>query len=369
MLYIGLMSGTSADGIDAVMIEVDTEAVSLLHQFHHPYPAVVRDQTLQLMQAETVVINQLIEYHGKLAKLAAKLVNDLLQQHQLSSADITAIGYHGQTIRHLPDADIAASLQLGNPALLAELTGCQIVADFRSADIAAGGQGAPLVPLFHQALFSNTEINRAVVNIGGISNITRLAANQEQAIIGFDCGPGNCLLDSWIVKQRGQDYDENGSWAATGEIDHDLVNALLDDPYFKRPPPKSTGREYFNLEWLNQYLSQSDVEISAVDVQASLTELTAQTIVDDIKRWAKDSQQLIICGGGVANKTLIQQIQTKLEGIEVISSAALGVDPQSIEAAAFGWLAHRRLNQLTANSPSVTGASRELVLGAVWQPN
>ena len=368
MFYIGLMSGTSIDGIDAVMIEVKGEAVSLLHQFHHPYPSRIRDELLNLMQADSVSVTQLMDYHGKLAKLAAKLVNDLLQQHQLSATDIEAIGYHGQTIRHLPDADIPATLQLGNPALLAELTQCQVVADFRSTDMAAGGQGAPLAPLFHHVLFDDDECDRAVVNIGGISNITRLPARQGQAIIGFDCGPGNCLLDSWVARHRGEDYDDGGSWARDGHFNEALLGALLADPYFKRPPPKSTGREYFNLKWLQQHLDQLESAPQLVDTQATLTELTARTIANDINQWAKGCQQLIICGGGVKNDYLLQLIRANLTQTDVISSAALGVDPQWIEAAAFAWLAHRRLNQLAGNLPGVTGAPRELVLGAVWQP-
>jgi anhydro-N-acetylmuramic acid kinase len=294
-------------------------------------------------------------------KLAAQGIHTLLDEQNLKPEDIRAIGSHGQTIRHEPSRGF--TVQIGNPALLTELTGITVVSDFRSRDVAAGGQGAPLVPAFHEALFEEQAGNRAVLNVGGFSNLSLIEPGKPVA--GFDCGPGNVLLDAWIHQQRGENFDRDGQWAASGKIEPVLLKALLEDPFFLTKGPKSTGREVFNLQWLQQHLVQLPA-FQAQDVQATLLELTAQTIVESLQTAQPTTETLLVCGGGAHNGTLMNRLATLLPSTQVSSTAAYGVDPDWVEAMAFAWLAHCCLNGIAANRPSVTGARGLRVLGAIY---
>jgi anhydro-N-acetylmuramic acid kinase len=294
-------------------------------------------------------------------QLAAQGIRTLLDQQQLKPEEIRAIGSHGQTIRHEPARGF--TVQIGNPALLTELTGITVVSDFRSRDVAAGGQGAPLVPAFHEALFDERAGNRAVLNVGGFSNLSLIETGKPVA--GFDCGPGNVLLDAWIHTQRGDNFDRDGQWAASGKVEPALLKELLSDPFFVTKGPKSTGREVFNLEWLQQHLRRLPA-FAAEDVQTTLLELTALTIVESLQAAQSGTQELLVCGGGAHNVALMSRLATLLPNAKVSSTAAYGVDPDWVEAMAFAWLAHCCLEGIAANRPSVTGARGLRVLGAIY---
>lgn len=299
------------------------------------------------------------------ARLSADVVNLLLRTGDLAASQISAIGSHGQTIRHSPHPPHPFSLQIGNPALIAELTGITTVADFRRRDIAAGGQGAPLVPAFHSAMFRDALTNRVVVNIGGIANITTLPADPVIPIVGFDTGPGNVLMDGWIKCSLGKQYDANGQWASVGAINTSLLDAMSIEPYFSRLAPKSTGRELFNMQWLAQILGP-DLHCSDADVQATLCELTALTIARAVSQAMPDCDELLVCGGGCRNGYLMSRLQAHLPGSRVTTTSRLGIDPGHVEAMAFAWLARQALLGRPANLPSVTGASHPVTLGAIY---
>ena len=294
-------------------------------------------------------------------RLAAQGIRHLLDAQGLRPEDVRAIGSHGQTIRHEPARGF--TVQIGNPALLAELTGISVVSDFRRRDVAAGGQGAPLVPAFHDALFNKQVERLAVLNVGGFSNLSLI--EQDKPVAGFDCGPGNVLLDAWINEKQGRGYDANGAWAASGKVQNNLLASLLGDPFFAGTGPKSTGRELFNLPWLHQHLS-SQPATADEDVQATLLELTALSIVDSLKKAQKDTQALLVCGGGAHNGALMARLASLLPGARVSSTAESGVDPDWVEAMAFAWLAHCCLEGIAGNRPSVTGARGLRVLGAIY---
>jgi anhydro-N-acetylmuramic acid kinase len=294
-------------------------------------------------------------------ELAAAGINTLLQREGLNARDIRAIGSHGQTVRHEPA--LGFTVQIGNPALLAELTGIDVVADFRRRDVAAGGQGAPLVPAFHEALFEADEQPKAVLNVGGFSNLSLIEPGQ--AVRGFDCGPGNVLLDAWIGKVRGDTFDRDGAWAASGQLNTALLQALMSDPYFATRGPKSTGRELFNLPWLESHLTGFPAA-SPADVQRTLLELTARSIVDSLQQAQQGTAELLVCGGGAHNAALMQRLQEMLPSCQVASTAERGVPPDWVEAMAFAWLAHCCLERIPANRPSVSGAKGSRVLGAIY---
>ncbi|MFJ7144703.1 anhydro-N-acetylmuramic acid kinase [Pseudomonas protegens] len=359
-LYIGVMSGTSLDGLDIALIE-QSPAIRLIATHYIPMPETLRAELLSLCASgpDEIARSAIAQQHW--VKLAAQGIHSLLQQQQLQVQDIRAIGSHGQTVRHEPSRGF--TVQIGNPALLTELTGITVVSDFRSRDVAAGGQGAPLVPAFHEALFEQRLGNRAVLNVGGFSNLSLIET--AKPVAGFDCGPGNVLLDAWIQTQRAETFDRNGQWAASGQLDQALLKTLLSDPFFATQGPKSTGREVFNLQWLTRHLVQHPT-ISAEDVQATLLELTALTIVDSLQAAQVDTQELLVCGGGAHNGTLMQRLSALLPGTQVNSTAVYGVDPDWVEAMAFAWLAHCCLEGIAANRPSVTGARGLRVLGAIY---
>lgn len=366
-LLVGLMSGTSVDSVDAALVKMDDREVSLIDCLELPIPADIRDEIAALSHSGDAEIERLGRLDRRLGSLFGKACLQLLSQARVNAAEVRVIGCHGQTIRHRPPSaaesgDPAFTLQIGDPNTIAEMTGICTVADFRRRDIAAGGEGAPLVPAFHAAIFAKPGCNRAIVNIGGIANITLL---RESETNGFDCGPGNTLLDHWAQRQLGQAYDLNGNWAAEGAVDAILLERLLSHPYFAQPAPKSTGKESFNLQWLDTELEQAG-DINPQDVQATLAEFTAAGICDAISAQPQAVDEVYICGGGAANVDLMRRIYERIQPVYLGTTSELGCDPAWVEAAAFAWLAQRTLAGLSGNLPAVTGAAGERVLGAIY---
>lgn len=358
-LYIGLMSGTSLDGVDAVLLEIDGHHCQVKGSHFSPFSAELRQALLDLHHPSENELERASLVANSLSCLYAITVQNLLEESNLRSTDIQALGCHGQTIRHRPE--MGFTLQIFNPALLAELVGITVIADFRSRDIAAGGQGAPLVPAFHQAVFQHATLNRVVVNIGGISNLTYLPSDGD--IIGFDSGPGNMLLDAWINKIKGHAYDKDGAWAATGKIHQPLLNKLLACPFFSQKPPKSTGRDLFSLQWL---LPQLSAEYAPEDVQRTLLELTAQSISDAIQQHCRKVDEIYLCGGGAHNVFLNARLRELLQPVRIEPSDVLGIGVNSVEGAAFAWLAQQTLAGKPGNLPTVTGAQGHRILGAIY---
>jgi anhydro-N-acetylmuramic acid kinase len=357
-LFIGLMSGTSLDGVDAVLADF-SGVPKVLGHVYHAFSASLRADIASLLQTGPDEIEQAGRLSVQLAACYAAAVRVLLSQTGVDAAEITAIGAHGQTVRHRPA--LGFTVQLNHPALLAEKTGITVVADFRNRDIAAGGQGAPLVPALHAALWRDEHESRVVLNIGGIANISYLPAiNSRQVVRGWDTGPGNTLMDAWILQHQGAAFDAGGAWGAAGQVSESLLRALLNEPYFALPAPKSTGRELFHLSWLTPFVRAE----STVDVQATLCELTAVSIADAIRPLQVKS--VWVCGGGVFNAQLMRRIHALLPAQTVQSTANVGVDPMQVEALAFAWLAMRTIAGMPGNLPAVTGARSERVLGAIY---
>ena len=360
-ITVGLMSGTSLDGIDAVAVDFAKEYPRLLGHYHMEYPNDLREEVFALCSPADNEIDRMGRCSRTLAKLYARTVDELLNEVDIGRKEIAAVGVHGQTIRHRPEE--GWTLQMNNPALVAELCGIDVVADFRSRDLAAGGEGAPLVPAFHRQVFM-ADTARSVVNIGGISNITFLPAKHSYGkILGFDCGPGNILLDAWCQKHLRRAFDTNGAWGSTGTVQEGLLDRLLADDYFTRQPPKSTGREHFNLQWLESKIQGE----SPVDVQATLMMLTARAITDAVKAFAHQTKEIYLCGGGALNGALAQMIREQAgNDATVRSTSALGVDPMHVEAMAFAWLAWAFVHRIPGNLPEVTNAAGARVLGALY---
>jgi anhydro-N-acetylmuramic acid kinase len=364
-LFIGLMSGTSMDGIDAALVDLTDDCVAMLASHSSKYSPELQQQLDNALQLQDPRAADLSETDKLVGEEFAAAAIELLGKTDIASAQVIAIGSHGQTIRHAPDAPEPYSLQLGSAAVISTITGIDTVADFRRADIVAGGQGAPLVPAFHAAEFTHDSEHRVVVNIGGIANITVLPAGGKGQVTGFDIGPGNTLMDNWIRRHHGKPFDEDGAWAAGGRPDTRLLAALLRDAYFQTSPPKSTGREYFNRAWLSSYLQGLSTE--ARDVQATLAELTAVVLADAIETHAPATQRVLVCGGGVHNAFLMRRLTENLPDIPVESTRALGLDPDWVEAVAFAWLAKQHLQGRPGNIPAVTGASKPVVLGRLFR--
>lgn len=370
------MSGTSLDGIDGVLVDLpggagDVSALSILAHAHTPFDAGLRAELASLNVAGGAdELHRAALAANALATLGAQVVASLLAKASLAADDIVAIGAHGQTVRHRPGvADgVGYTWQVHAPALLAERTGIDVVADFRSRDIAAGGQGAPLVPAFHRAVFGAGAgtATTVVLNLGGMSNVTILQADGRTS--GFDCGPGNALLDAWSLRTTGRPYDGRGAIAASGRVDDRLLAALLDEPFFTAKPPKSTGRDLINDAWLDARLARSDAErrLAAADIQATLAELTARVVADAVRRHAAEADALVVCGGGAANDDLLARLARLLPGVAVTRSGDHGIEPNQVEAAAFAWLAAAFLERRPANVAEVTGAAGPRVLGALW---
>ena len=364
-LYIGLMSGTSADGIDAALVDFSGPAPHLIATRFSSHSAALREKIHSLSKEGTNEIQLLGELDHLLGKAFAKTANDLLRDEAVEPNTITAIGSHGQTVRHHPHHPHAFTLQIGDPNIIAAETNITTVADFRRRDMALGGQGAPLVPAFHQAIFTSANTNRIVVNIGGIANITLLPLSGSHQTLGFDTGPGNVLLDGWIHKHKNLAHDANGEWASQGKIHPSLLALLLSDPYFTMAPPKSTGREYFNLPWLEKYLAQVG-PIAPIDVQSTLVELTAYSILNAIKE-SFPTGEILVCGGGAHNTFLMQRLQLLAQPHFLVDSTQkYGIDPDWMEAIAFAWLARQTMHKKPGNLPQVTGAKQAAVLGGVY---
>ncbi len=358
--YVGLMSGTSLDGVDAVLAAFDGPRVECLGNHHLPFDAVIRSEALALHERGNDELQRAALLGNRLACVYADAVRALLGKVSPGGAPrVRAIGCHGQTVRHAPQ--LGYTLQLNNPALLAELTGITVVADFRSRDIAAGGQGAPLVPAFHNAMFRAPDAHRVILNLGGIANLTDLAPGR--ATTGFDCGPGNMLMDAWVHKHLGRPYDQDGAWAATGRVLPDLLACLVAHPFLALAPPKSCGREEFNLAWLEAQLTGNE---RREDVQATLTELTARTVADAVRGHCGHPDELYVCGGGARNGLLMRLLAQQAVARRVATTDFLGLPPEHVEAMAFAWLARRSLHGEAGNLPAVTGARGLRILGAIY---
>lgn len=353
------MSGTSLDGIDAVLATFEDNTCKLLHSQFTPFDEALRVELLALNSAGENELERAALAANELSRRYATTIRTLLEKAEIRAAQVRAIGCHGQTVRHRPD--LGFTIQLANPALLAELTGIAVVADFRSRDLAAGGQGAPLVPAFHAALFRHPERHRVIVNIGGISNLTSLPPHGT--VLGFDCGPGNLLLDAWTTQHLGHPYDKDGAWAAGGQPIPELLRQLLAEPFFAAPPPKSTGRDLFNLAWLAHFLSP---DFPPVDVQATLLELTATGIAAAIQDHCSTASEIYLCGGGAHNGTLVRRLKQSLPNRSIAPTDDLGVNADWVEAFAFAWLARQTLSGQPGNLPEVTGAKGARILGAIY---
>jgi anhydro-N-acetylmuramic acid kinase len=368
-LYIGLMSGTSLDGIDAVLAKIENAGdTSLLGSISLAFSPELRKALLDLQSPGPNEIHRENQAANALALAYADAVKQLLTQTDLSPGDISAIGAHGQTIRHQADLanHLAYTHQTLNPALLAELTEIDVIADFRSRDLAAGGHGAPLVPAFHAQQF-DADKNIAVLNLGGIANLTLLPKDTE--VKGFDCGPGNMLMDAWIAEQQGHTFDENGTWASQGKVNQALLARMMTDSFFAKAPPKSTGRDDFHLEWLQKYIGAEN--INSEDVQATLMQLTVDSSLQAVLRYAPQTQILIVCGGGARNTALLDLFKTRAKEIfknslDIMTSDMFGIDPQLVEGLAFAWLAWAHKEKRPANLPAVTGAKGPRILGACY---
>ena len=368
-LFIGLMSGTSLDGVDGVLADFSDGRIAVKSYATAQFPVALRGELLALNTPGDNELHRAALAGNGLARAYAGVVRQLLADSGTDAGAVAAIGAHGQTVRHRPLEfdEVGYTLQLDNPSLLAELTGIDVVGDFRSRDLAAGGQGAPLVPAFHSALFARPDETVAVLNIGGISNLSLLPPANAPAgaiVLGFDCGPGNALMDHWCQTYRGQSFDRGGQWAASGRVLPELLARLLVDPYFAKAPPKSTGRDLFNPTWLAAQLGTTATD--PADVQATLTELTAHACAADVSRYGNDSKLLIVCGGGALNDHLLGRLRALLPGVTVDASDAHGLPPQQVEAAAFAWLARATMRREPGNLASVTGARGARVLGAIY---
>lgn len=365
-LHIGLISGTSTDAVDAALVDIGPDRVELIACHSEPIPEDIATALRTVIDSTLLDRSELWQLDVRIGELFATAARGLLEGARVAASEVRAIGSHGQTVFHAPDAAFPCTVQIGDPNVIAERTGITTVADLRRRDIAAGGQGAPLAPAFHDAVFRHPERGRAVVNIGGIGNLTVLPADPAVPASGFDTGPGNTLMDVWAQRARGVSMDVDGAWARTGACHQPLLDLLLGEPYLALAPPKSTGRELFNLPWLDERLARVTGEPSVEDVQRTLCEFTAVTIAQAVRSHAPDAVEVLVCGGGVHNPLTMERLKERLRPVDVQSTASIGFDPDWVEAAAFGWLAARTLDGLPGNLPAVTGARRPVILGAVY---
>ena len=372
-LYIGLMSGTSLDGADGVMVDFSQPQLRVVASATTAFSNEFRAELLALNSPSHNELHRAALAANQLAALYGGVVSKLLDQADKVAADVTAIGAHGQTVRHQPQqghtpagTSASYSLQLNNPALLAEVCGIDVVADFRSRDVAAGGHGAPLVPAFHRSVFGAPNSQALVLNVGGIANLSVLpAASAPGEVLGFDCGPGNALMDAWAQQHTGKAYDNGGAWAASGQLIEPLLASLLAEPYFAKPPPKSCGRDLFSTAWLAGKLAPFSAE-KPQNIQFTLTEFTTRACITGASSYLNDSKELIVCGGGAFNSHLMLRLQAGLPSLKVVPSSVHGLAPLDVEAAAFAWLARQTVLRLPGNLPSVTGAAGLRVLGAIY---
>ena len=365
-LYIGLMSGTSMDGIDAALVDFATDSISVRATHFTPYPDDLRQQIQALaVRPDAGNLLEIGMLNSRIAKAFASATLDLLAESAIDARNVAAVGSHGQTILHHPRGDDPFSFQLGDPGIVAAATGIPVVADFRNTDIALGGQGAPLAPAFHRFAFGDPDNSRAVVNIGGIANVTLLLASGRTE--GFDTGPGNVLLDLWSKKHLRKPFDDKGLWAAGGTVDSKLLKLLQADSFFALKPPKSTGSDYFSLDWLDQKLKKRGPKVTPEDIQATLSELTALEIARPLKS-IEGLSEVMVCGGGANNEHLMTALRRALPNYAVDTTAHWGIDPAWVEAIAFAWLARQRLLGAPSNIPTVTGARQSVSLGGVYLP-
>ena len=367
-LYVGLMSGTSLDGVDVAIVDFSQSPPQLRFCSTTPYSASIRDRLLDLCRSQTTSLDELYSLDAELGDIYAEVVNAALNKAGILPQQIVAIGCHGQTIRHSPDSAVPYTAQIGDPNRIAARTGIDTAADFRRKDIAFGGQAAPLAPAFHRFLFRSSKEDRAVINIGGISNISYLPADHSAAILGFDTGPGNTLLDYWAEQHLNTPFDEGGAWARSGTVNNVLLARMLnDEPYFRLAAPKSTGTEYFNPDWLMTALnSPASASLPPADVQTTLVELTVRTIAEALKALPSAIQNCYLCGGGAHNLYLMERLALALPECSVNTTAKLGLDPDFVEASAFAWLARERVNLRTGNIPEVTRAQQTTILGGIY---
>ncbi len=363
--FAGIMSGTSLDAVDCVLADFSTHPPRMMHSHREPMPCQLRADILTLCQGQPVTLRQLGEAGIAIARLFAKAITTLIEEAGLAPAQVAGIGSHGQTVHHQPLGDLPFSMQIGDPSTIAALTGITTVADFRSKDVALGGQGAPLAPLFHQAAFASPDRQRVVLNLGGMANISVLTSRDNATLSGFDTGPANVLMDGWIQQCLGQSYDVDGTWASQGRCNDTLLELMLREPYLLLPPPKSTGRELFNQAWLQRHLAMAP-DLAAVDVQATLLELTARSVCDSIALASPGCDEVIACGGGAYNAALMKRLQELLPQARVSHSGELGLAPDWVEAMTFAWLAEQTLARRAVDTGSVTGARRPCVLGGVY---
>lgn len=363
-LYIGLISGTSVDAVDAALLDPEREPMAVVATRSHPIPDALRDRLIAFIREPGTAL-EAWRLDAEIGEVFARAALELLRETGVRPSGVRAIGSHGQTVFHEPRGTPAFTAQLGDPNVIAERTGISTVADFRRRDMSAGGEGAPLAPAFHHAAFGHREHVRAVVNVGGIANLTVLEPGEPAPVLGFDTGPGNTLMDGWAERHLGARYDADGAWAASGAVSADLLDRLRDDDYLRAAPPKSTGREHFHMAWLEARLG--DRRPSAPDVQRTLCELTAITIAEGVVAHAPGAQGVYVCGGGARNSLLMARLADRLAPCPVATTAELGVHPDWVEAAAFAWLAHRTLHGLAGNAPGVTGARRAVVLGGIYR--
>ena len=363
--FIGIISGTSMDAVDCILADFSTTPPKLLCSHSESYPESLREEVLSLCAAKSVAWRSLGETDIRVGQAFACAINNLLKKSDVDASDILAIGSHGQTVQHQPEAAPAFTIQIGDPNTIAALTRITTIADFRRKDMAVGGQGAPLAPLFHQAYFACADKQRVVLNLGGIANISILPSPCNTTLTGFDTGPANVLMDTWIKSNQGANYDHDGEWAAQGSVNEELLAQMLQEPYLIVSPPKSTGRELFNSDWLGKQLSGT-MKIAPVDVQATLLEFTAQTVCNGIKQSTKQCNELIVCGGGSKNKVLVARIAELLDETTVFASDELGLPADWVEAMAFAWIAEQTLNRKRIDCTSVTGARYPCILGGIY---
>ena len=366
-LFIGLMSGTSVDAIDAVLMDFSESMTNAIGSLSHPIDEQLKNEINQAIAKQTWP-QDITKLDKVFAQTSSQAVKSLLEKTSVHANQVKAIGSHGQTIFHGPNETPAISIQIGNAQYIANETGITTISNFRQADIDAGGQGAPLACAYHAQVLQNPEEERVILNLGGIANITKLPKDKNEPLIGFDTGPANTLLDAWISKHQNIAYDKDGVWAKSGSLNNNLLGLLLEDEYFKLPPPKSTGREKFNLIWLQYMLDQNEEFVTEKDVQATLVALTATSITNAIKKWVPKTSRVLLCGGGSNNKFLVSQLQTMLKEVPVEHTSIYGVSEEWMEAMAFAWLAKLKLDGKPGNIPSVTGADKPVELGEIFQP-
>ena len=364
MYYIGLMSGTSTDAIDAAIVKFDKKAIV---EFYREYPIEDKLKNQILLINNNTTLMDLAKLDNELGHSFADVVNKILNEANITANQITAIGSHGQTVLHLPNTKNTTSIQISDPNIICAETGITTVSDFRRMDMAFGGQGAPLASAFHEYQFKNSGKSIVILNIGGFANITMLPSDTNK-IVGFDTGPGNTLLDAWIKKNKDIEFDKDGLWARSGNENNELLEQLLCDGYFTAKIPKSTGREYFNLNWLNKKLEKINKTISPEDIQATLLKLSAITIANAIKKYADDFDEVVVCGGGANNSFLMKTIENLLKKFRVVTTSDYGLSPDCVESVTFAWLSKKRLENKPSNIPTVTGATKSVILGGIYSP-